>query len=269
MLVGKNRDKNKVNGKIRCILISYTIIVLAIVPSFVFSISFGALPKTDEVGVSPGGTAKFEILFYDRQETSLEFRLSLKEYPEEFNIIYPEIFTSNSEDMEEEYVLISGEYIKGKLAEIDVSVPSGTVPGQYKILLNVISSERQNDGEGWNGVLNINAEKTFLLKVNVMGHDVYDGTVDTTEETFPVETGKSEINPEIPTSEVGEASQNTEDVERRKSPLGGLFTYLYENKTPLISILVIVAISVLIVSYPTKNKDKFNNENIITNGTVA
>lgn len=241
-------------------LISFIFVGLLVVPNFAFSISFGAFPKKDVINVNPGAKGKFEILFYSRSEYPTQFQLTLKEYSEGFVVAYPKSFSSDSESMKDEYVLISNEYVKGKVAEIEVTVPIDAKAGEYKILLTAISSEQKSTGS----LLNVNAEKTFLLKINVgevasgSSEEVADrgiGGVKINETASTKEAIGSGLGHETTPSSDESRSQTSQTVEGSKppftNPFTGLLTYLFVNKFLFISIVVIIFISILIVVYPT------------------
>ena len=143
----------------------FTVISLFLffVPAPVLSTSFGAFAKKDSVTVNRGYTATFEILFYSQTDEAAEFVLSLTESPAGLDIDYPESFKLDSTELKSEYVVISGEYVEGKVVDVDVTVPGDAVPGEHTILLKAVLS-----GGGNGGIINVNAEKTFLLKVNVV-----------------------------------------------------------------------------------------------------
>jgi hypothetical protein len=159
--------------------ICFAVSFLLIVPIIAFSVSFGAFVKKDVIALGRGESGVFEVLFYSQDDDAVEFILSLAETPTGFEIDYPRNFDLNSAQLKEEYVVISGEYARGRVVVVDVSVPNDVAAGEHRILLNAVTS---NEDSG--GMLDVNAEKTFLLKVIVDGSEEEDvGTTGTTQAT--------------------------------------------------------------------------------------
>lgn len=139
-------------------------IYLVVFPNITLGISFGAYVKNDIINLQPGGHGNFEILFYSRSGEASQFHMLTKQSPEDFIVTYPESFDLDSKFLKDEYVLMSGEYVKGKIVKVSVNVPDDADNGEHIILIDAITSDKDTEG-----LLNVNAEKTFLLKVNVEG----------------------------------------------------------------------------------------------------
>ena len=139
------------------------LIVFLLMPSITLSTGFGSYSKEDSITLYPGERGNFEILFFSSTGDSPRFSLKAVEYPLGFLITYPETFYLNSSFLHDEYIVRSGDYIKAKVVGVDVEVPAGSTPGQYRILLNVLA-----EGEKESNELSINLEKTFVLTVNVL-----------------------------------------------------------------------------------------------------
>lgn len=146
-------------------IISFAIVLLLVVPSAVLSVSFGAFLKRDEVTLHRGETGVFEIFFYSRTDESAGFLLSLTQAPEGFDIEFPDSFDLESPDLKDEFVLISGEYVKGKVVEVTATALNAASPGEHAIMLKVASDGAEDGG----GTLGVKTEKTFLMKVNLAG----------------------------------------------------------------------------------------------------
>jgi hypothetical protein len=219
--------------KLQIFFVSLIFISLVIIPDFAYSVSFGALVKNDMTTVNPGDTGTFEILFYSRSDESMAFQLSLKERPESFDIVYPKNFNLDSEDLKDEYVLISGEYVRGKVVGIDVNIPSNSETGEYGILLNAVSAD-----EGGAGMLNVNAEKTFLLKVNVVGESEGQRTTATTT-TSTISTTSTTVATTPTTTTTTILSE--EDIDRRENPNQSLLVITF--------VLMIVFLILLYLNY--------------------
>jgi uncharacterized membrane protein len=129
----------------------------------VHALSFGTNIKNSEITLQQGGTGMFRILFYSRDEEPVTFILSLEDSPKGFSIRYPETIELNS-GYESEYILIDNEYVGTKTLDVNVDAPTEAEPGEYEILLKA-SSVNQNEQSS----IGVNTEKTFLLKVNVLG----------------------------------------------------------------------------------------------------
>lgn len=241
----KGGFKRKMKLKRFPIFISLIFIGLIIVPNVGMSVSFGAHPKKSLMNLEPGESGSFEILFFSRGEKALEFYLSVREYPKSFTINYPESFNLESGFLDEEYVLIDEEYVKGKVVNVDVKVPDNAKSGEYIILLNVLSVDTESKG----GFLSVNAEKTFLLKVKV-------GSDSVVEENATIKSiGGLEIAPEISgtTSEepleenitteeeqkIVEEPETSDKEDKTTNPITGLLALVAENKLVIFTSIVL------------------------------
>jgi hypothetical protein len=125
--------------------------------------SFGSYAKNSDISLYAGGGGTFEIFFYTRDDAPIRFDLSV-EKPTNFIVNYPETIELNMDSSDNQYILIDNEYINVRSLDVGVSVPSGTEPGEYDILLKASSVSQDTQ----QNTLGVNAEKTFLLKVNVL-----------------------------------------------------------------------------------------------------
>ncbi len=236
-------ERNIVKGKI-LIFISAAFVLLVIIPYSGLSISFGAFPKKDIINIQQGGVGSFEILFYSRSEESPHFYLSAKDYPKNFIITYPESFDLNSGFLDEEYVLISGEYIKAKIVKVDVSVPITAKIGEYKILLNAIVSEGRDKSIN---SLNVKSEKTFLLRVNVI-----ENSAETTGKIKSV--GGLEVESESENFENNLVKNFTDERKKEYNKLDNYDTITRREKTPYNNIIRPIRYVTGLASYIYENK---------------
>jgi len=224
--------------------VSLIFVSLLIVPNVGLSISFGAYPKRSIVTVLPGDAAEFEILFFSRSGSSPQFGLSVKGYPEDFIITYPEKFDLNSEFLSDEYVAISGQYIKAKVVKINAIVPEDAEPGKYDMLLKVVCSGVEATGSA----LNVNAEKTFLLEMDVVGKN---GEVKPVDERVIETESRGYEEAGLENSSIENAAESEDEIDavveepeileesgKRPQHMTGLITSLLKNKFLLSGLLI-------------------------------
>jgi hypothetical protein len=187
------------------IFIGFIIVFSFVVPSVVFSVSFGAFLKKDEATLHRGETGVFEIFFYSRSDESAGFVLSLTQSPQGFDIGYPDSFDLSSPDLKDEFILISGDYVKGKVVKVIVVALNDASPGEHAIMMKAVS----NGLEGGGSTLGVKTEKMFLMKVNVAGatsgsippadetgeDDNGDGTTTTTSVTTTTQPSQNRTTP--------------------------------------------------------------------------
>jgi hypothetical protein len=245
------------NKKMKLGLIFITLIILS---SPTYALSFGTYVKNNEINVLRGGNDNFEIIFYSRDENPIKFSLTLKAYPNGFTITYPESFELNT-GSGEEYILIENEYVKTKTIRINVDVPSDANLGEYEILL---TSSSVNPSKQPNS-LGVNAEKTFLLKVNVVDQFLIIQQTSETKSKVEVESQKPEEiikeDKEAGTVKIKEGVEdNIESIE--ETPPTGMLT-LINNKTFfwVICIISIIFISYLIYKKNIKPKEEIHVQN--------
>jgi len=246
---------------------------LLVIPNFASSVSFGAYPKIDAIDVQAGQSGEFELLFFSRSETSPNFRLSIIESPEDFVITYPEVLDLDSAALEEEYILISGEYVEAKVVKINAGVPSSVNSGEYGVLLKVTASDNGDEN-----FLSVNTEKSFLLKINVIGGNSNEGTTNETQ----LKTDYTILEKNYETSEKGAdklqddaEDKNTEGVKNKgttsstivgqsenkvkEKTITGLFGLIIENKVPLAVVIVGVSIAIYIIYSKNREKARTNS----------
>jgi|GEM_PF-4896398 len=240
--------------KMTTMLVIFAFVSLVFIPRFGISAGFGGYPKRATINMRPGENGGFEILFFSRSEDNIKFYLFMSDYPEEFFITYPKSFNLESEFLGDEYVLIGGEYVKAKVVTVLVSVPDDTEPGEYRILLNVKSAGEEVEGT----FLNVNAEKTFLLKVKVGEISKLEGAgatksgngeiesevnVPKTEETYDGDlVGADEIH-----NSLNESSSN--EAGKTGNPITGLLSYITENSLITLTVISLLSVSLIYLIY--------------------
>jgi hypothetical protein len=197
------------NNKIKVLLILCMLIAFSMP---VHALSFGTHVKNSEINLQKGETGIFRILFFSRDPNPVKFLLSLEESPKDFIIVYPETIELNS-GSGEDYILMDNEYVSTKTLEVDVKVPFNAESREHTILLKA-SSISQNEQQN---SLGVNTEKTFLLKINVLGGPSKSGT----SETFIESSSEDDIVENILT-ENKEEDKIIEDDEEDGSPVSGM-----------------------------------------------
>jgi hypothetical protein len=214
------------NNKIKALII-FSMLIAMTVP--VHALSFGSYAKNSEISLHAGGSGSFKILFYTRDDAPIKFVLSVDK-PTNFIVNYPEMIELNSDSSDNQYILIDNEYVNVKSVDVRVSIPSNAETGEYKILLKTSSFSQ----DAQQNSLNVNAEKTFLLKVNVLS-----GPAPVKETGNEVE---SPTNEDIPVDAV--KNENSVSSENYVSPPSGMAAA--ENNTFLWAIILVI---IVLVSY--------------------
>lgn len=206
--------------------------IMIVLATSVSALSFGTSIKNSSINLARGGTGTFRIMFFTRDSGTVRFSLSLEESPKGFTIDCPEMIELNS-DSGDNYILIDNEYVRTETLEIRVSVPVDAEPGEYNILLKASSVSQENV----QSPIGVNAEKTFLLKVNVMGN--------------VAESGPSEIS-DGPEANIVEGAitedrdiKSIEESKEVSSPVSGMMTF-DDSYLWILLVFLIIAISYLI-----------------------
>lgn len=149
------------NNKTKIGLILFSLIAIS---SQAYALSFGTHVKNNEMSLYRDQTGNFELTFFSRDEGPIEFTLSLEKRPKGLDINYPESFELNS-GSSGDYILIENEYVEVRTINVLVAVLADAEFGEHNIMLKAspINQDQQD------GSLGVNAEKMFLLKVNVLG----------------------------------------------------------------------------------------------------
>jgi hypothetical protein len=232
------------------------------------AISFGSILRKDSATVLLGEDATFEIFVFSRNVESQSFRIQLDEYPNEFTISHPVSFDMGSEFLKDEYVMIDGEYVKGRVVVVTVDVPSHSKTGEYDIRLKIVPTSQNGD----DSFIDVTGEQSHLLNVNVIEEKksqeigeiavVGGGSIRESEDSV------EGVNEDLVTSEKDLESDDTNVIpdetltnERPDSgtnPITGLFTAVTEGSRGYVVlffvVLVILGLSYLIYKNYGNNK---------------
>jgi hypothetical protein len=229
-------------------------VIMIVLSSQAYALSFGAYVNTNEIDLYRGQEGSFKLSFYSRDDGPIEFSLSAERYPEGFIISYPETFELNSGSTGN-YIIIENEYVEVKTINVMVSVPQNAKSGLNEILLKAIPVNQDSQ----EGTLGVNAEKTFLLKVNVLG-----GDVPASQQTETVEKPDKEIqeeeNIETEMPETEPAAESKEENLEGSEETSASGMYLIGNDRIIfwgISIAVIALLSFIIYKKGFVSKSKF------------
>lgn len=214
--------------------IVFALMILLTLSTSVQALSFGTNIKNGELSLPRGGRGTFTILFFTRDPEPVMFSVSA-DYPDGLAIYYPKTFELNSGLEGEDYILIDNEYVNAKSLDITVSVPTGMEPGDYSILLKATSLNQDQKTIG------VNAEKTFVLKLTVLGYQTK-APQEIPEIEDVIVSDETDNNEDI--VDVEKAENEAVDNESEASDMTGMF--VADSSTFLLAIIIII---IVLVSY--------------------